>query len=448
MSTSHVAFAVLLGVAMPGGCQDFWKWHGHGHGHDKPRCDEKHGHKHEHGHKHKHCEPEPECTAAQYEGADGQCHAKATALTVGNEYGCAVLEGGGLKCWGSNGTWGVLGYAPSTETRGDAPGEMGDALPLVPLGAGLLAVDAYAASDVTCALIDGGRLKCWGYNGYGVVTGVPGGSLAGLTVADYLLRTFASPAVEIAAGSGEGMVLHEDGTLSRVSNSAFSFALDGAPVAAFDRSSRYDDWDVCAVTDAGALVCRQFNDTPADTVSIELGTGRTAIDVALGERHACALLDDGGVKCWGDNGRGQLGQGDTLAREPNPGELGDALPPIALGQSAVAIASGHTHACAILADGSVKCWGSNDQGQLGIGSTHDMGDAAGEMALLPAVDLGTGRTAVAIDAGTHTCALLDNGGIKCWGGNDSGQLGQGDTTPRGTGPGQLGDALPEIDLGS
>jgi len=178
------------------------------------------------------------------------------------------------------------------------------------------------------------------------------------------------------------------------------------------------------------------------TVEAELGAGRTAIDVSLGRFHYCALLDDGGVKCWGINAYGQLGQGDATARA-----LTDALPPIALGQPATAISAGNEHTCALLADGSVKCWGRNNDGQLGIGTTESMGDGAGELAALTAVDLGTGRTAVAIDAGWHTCALLDNGGVKCWGRNSAGELGQGDIEPRGVSAGQMGDALPEIDLG-
>jgi alpha-tubulin suppressor-like RCC1 family protein len=443
--TTQLAMALVVGVAFQGNC-NFWRHghgHGHGNGHGHGHCKDNDHHKDKHG---RDCEAE--CTSDQYETASGDCRVKATAISAGFEYACAVLAGGGLKCWGSDGTWKVLGYAPSTATLGDAPGEMGDALPLVSLGAGLSAIDVYADSDVTCALIEGGGMKCWGYNGYGVATGVPNGSLAGLTVSDYLLHTFSSDAVAIAAGSGTGMALHADGTVSRISAGTGLFSFDGALAVEFDRSSRYDGWDACIVADDGSVRCRGFIEGPASTETIELGTGRTGVDVAMGADHACALIDDGGVKCWGNNGRGQLGQGDTLTREAEPGELGDALAPIALGLPAIAITAGSEHTCAILEGGSVKCWGRNDVGQLGVGSTDDMGDAPGEMAALPAVDLGAGRSAVAIDAGSHTCALLDNGGVKCWGGNARGELGQGDTMARGVSAGQLGDALPEIDLGS
>jgi alpha-tubulin suppressor-like RCC1 family protein len=188
---------------------------------------------------------------------------------------------------------------------------------------------------------------------------------------------------------------------------------------------------------------------PADNDPlVDLGTDRTATDVATGHAHTCALLNGGEVKCWGSNASGQLGQDDTQNRGLSASEMGDALLPIALGRPATQITAGFFHTCALLDDGSVKCWGLNNEGQLGLGHTQNMGDAAGEMAALPTVDLGAGRSAVAIEAGTSTCALLDNGAVKCWGGNAQGELGQGDTSARGGAPGQMGDALVAIDLGT
>jgi alpha-tubulin suppressor-like RCC1 family protein len=440
--TTQVALAVVLGVSIPGSCN--WWRHGHGHGghHGPPECND-HPPQHKKAHW-RHCETE--CTEDQYETESGECRIKATAVSAGAFYSCAVLSGGGIKCWGSNGGWGLLGTAPLYGTLGDEPGEMGDALPIVPLGAGLTALDVYADGDVTCALIDGGTMKCWGYNGYGLATGNPMEPLDGLTVEDFVLHTFSSDAVAVAAGSGSGLALLADGTLQRITTGTFALSFDGALATAFARNSRYDNWDACIVTDDATVLCRPGSGGLAPN-EIELGTGRTATDVSLGRDHYCALLDDASIKCWGLNTYGQLGQDDTTARDPIPGELGDALLPIALGQPATAISAGEHHTCAILADGSVKCWGRNDLGQLGIGTIEDMADEAGELAALPAVDLGTGRTAVAIDAGWHTCALLDNGGVKCWGRNASGELGQGDVAPRGVSAGQMGDALPEIDLG-
>src|SRR5690606_4814135 len=96
---------------------------------------------------------------------------------------------------------------------------------------------------------------------------------------------------------------------------------------------------------------------------VDLGTGRCAVSIALGGQHTCALLENGAVKCWGDNTHGQLGQGDVDARGDGPYEMGDNLTEIRLGtdQSAVAITVGQSFSCALLIDNSLKCWGANDK---------------------------------------------------------------------------------------
>ncbi|HIA33507.1 MAG TPA: hypothetical protein EYN85_01645 [Candidatus Lambdaproteobacteria bacterium] len=114
------------------------------------------------------------------------------------------------------------------------------------------------------------------------------------------------------------------------------------------------------------------------------------------------------------------------------------------------MAAAQYHSCALLDNASVKCWGRNNHGQLGIGNTSTMGSSTSSwasMAVLPTVNLGTGRTATSIDAGDyHTCAVLDNASVKCWGNNDYGQLGIGNTTHMGDGSGEMGDNLNAIDL--
>ncbi len=106
------------------------------------------------------------------------------------------------------------------------------------------------------------------------------------------------------------------------------------------------------------------------------------------------------------------------------------------------------HSCALLDNGNVKCWGNNAFGQLGLGDTDTRGDESGEMGnSLPAIDLGSGQTATRLAAGgRHSCALLDNGNVKCWGNNAFGQLGLDATDDRGNVPGQMGDNLPFVDL--
>jgi alpha-tubulin suppressor-like RCC1 family protein len=130
--------------------------------------------------------------------------------------------------------------------------------------------------------------------------------------------------------------------------------------------------------------------------------------------------------------------------------MGDNLPAVDVGtgRTASALTGGSYHSCAILDNGSVKCWGANWYGQLGLGDSSHRGVSGGEMGdNLPALDFGSGRTAVEMALGdSHSCAMLDNGATKCWGRNFAGQLGLGDTNSRGDAPNQMGDNLPAIDL--
>jgi len=185
--------------------------------------------------------------------------------------------------------------------------------------------------------------------------------------------------------------------------------------------------------------------------AIDLGDGVSATTLTPGAGHTCALLDDDSVKCWGFNNRGQLGLGDQDHRGDAPSEMGENLPRVdlGLGRSAKALAAGYAHTCAVLDDDSLKCWGLNNRGQLGLGDGVYRGDEPLEMGdSLTAIDLGTDRYAKAVVAGyEHTCALLDDDSVKCWGYNFYGQLGLGDQFNRGDGPGEMGDNLPTVDLG-
>src|SRR5262249_2915630 len=134
-------------------------------------------------------------------------------------------------------------------------------------------------------------------------------------------------------------------------------------------------------------------------------------------------------------------------RGDGPGEMGNALPVVNLGAGRTArqLAGGNFFTCALLDDGTAKCWGANGSGQLGLG---DVTLRASPSALAP-IDLGTGRTATLITAGNgFACARLDNAAVKCWGNNSMGQLGQGDVNNRGDNTGEMGDALGAVALGT
>jgi hypothetical protein len=142
-----------------------------------------------------------------------------------------------------------------------------------------------------------------------------------------------------------------------------------------------------------------------------------ALAVVSGRYHSCALMDDHKVKCWGDNGNGQLGLGDTKFRGRALADMGDALPSVDLGtgRTAKAIAAGREATCAILDTDDLKCWGMGQM--LGLPSQENRGDGAGEMGdALPAINLGAGRKArrVAVSY-ADVCVERDDDKIRCWG---------------------------------
>ena len=162
------------------------------------------------------------------------------------------------------------------------------------------------------------------------------------------------------------------------------------------------------------------------------------------------------MRCWGFAGNGRLGLGnlDNIGDDEKPADV----PPVSFGpgRTAKAITAGNGHTCAILEDDSVRCWGFNLDGRLGLGTVDSVGDDEHPAQSRP-VNLGPGRTAKAIAAGGfHTCALLDNGAVRCWGFGGDGRLGYGkiadvgrfeDTTPDTVGPVNLGQNATAITAG-
>jgi len=203
------------------------------------------------------------------------------------------------------------------------------------------------------------------------------------------------------------------------------------------------DYHTCALLDNGTVECWGFgadgrlgygnirdvgdDETPGSVGPVFLGTGRTARAISAGGAHTCALLDNGSVRCWGYGFAGQLGYANqfTVGNTQTPGMVG----PVDLGgHTAKAISAGGSHTCALLEDDSVRCWGSNSFGQLGYGNDNDIGDTETPGSAGP-VNFGLGRTATAISAGgSHTCALLNDASVRCWGLGRNGQLGYGETS--------------------
>ncbi|MBP9709096.1 MAG: hypothetical protein KBD78_15785, partial [Oligoflexales bacterium] len=164
--------------------------------------------------------------------------------------------------------------------------------------------------------------------------------------------------------------------------------------------------------------------------------------------HTCVLTSTGS-KCWGLGTSGPLGYGDTITRGDHSNEMGTYLPAHDFGTNKVAIdTSSNRHACVILEDRSVKCWGYNTEYQAGYGDTILRGDGSNEMGTnLPTLSLGTSAKAKNIDVSySSTCVLLYNGRIKCWGDNTYGDAGAEADTAQGSSSNEMGDALDYVDL--
>ena len=425
--------------------------------------------------------------------------ARAAGVWAGLSDTCVVLDGGAVKCRGDN-SLGQLGLG-DTVTRGDGTGAMGDALPAVDLGAGRRAVSMAVGSTAMCALFDDGAVKCWG-DAYQGATGhgdiitrgdKPGtmgdnlpvvdlGSAGGVpfkatAIAAFDYHSFCAILADTGPdnsglkcwGSNDycelGLGTHDNGhgSMPGTMGNALPWVdlgttAAGSPRKAIVLGGGYQS--TCVLGDDGVADC-WGQDGSGQLGNGQTGTQRSclagevgdsnrlalpaaAVAVAMrgesddgGGAHACALLATGAVSCWGENGFGQLGTGDTTP-------LSTPSPPLVFpdGFATAKLVLGNYHTCAISGDDRIKCWGSNQLGQLGPGVTGDVHAPGDDLAL-------RGRAVAALAAGDdHTCALLEDGAVKCWGRNDAGQLGTGDLVNRGDGPGQLGDALLAVSLGA
>ena len=344
---------------------------------------------------------------------------KAVASAAGTAHTCALLDDGTVRCWGS-GEHGALGYG-NTVTIGDdeSPASVGP----VDLGAGRRAVAITAGSGFTCALLDNGRVRCWGYGahgelGYGNTNDLGDDETPG-SVGPIDLGP-GRKAVAVSAGGSHACAVLDSGRVR-----CWGFGLDGelgygstndvgddetpGSVAAVDLGAgrkaiaiSAGESHTCAVLDNGRVRCWGSgadgelgygntdtigdDETPGSASYVDLGAGRRAIAISAGAHHTCALLDGGAVRCWGAANAGQLGYGnkDTIGDDETPGGYG----PVDLIRPAVAVSAGSDHTCAVLDNGRVRCWGQGAEGQLGYANTTTIGDNETPASAGPVVDGG------------------------------------------------------------
>jgi len=318
------------------------------------------------------------------------------SIAVGGYHTCAITAGGGVKCWGSDGD-GELGNG----TQGHYTTPVG----VVGLSSGVAAIAA--GQYQTCALTTEGGVKCWG-SGYAKtpmdIDGLTGGVVAISGILGHTCALTAGGGVKCWGANGTGEL--GDGT--KINHSA---PVDVTGLTSGVSAIAAGGQHTCALTDAGGVKCWGFNYgvTPVDIRG--LSSGVTAI--ASGGYHACALTSEGIVKCWGRNDYGQLGAGGVS-------DMFVSTPVTVLGLTSPirAISAGYRQTCALTAEGGLKCWGGNQYGQVGDGTNVDRTAPTDVVGL-------TGGVAAVSAGGWHTCAVMTYGGAKCWGANTWGELGNG-----------------------
>lgn len=326
-----------------------------------------------------------------------------------------------LKCWGRNNN-GQLGYG-NTNARGNAAGELGYGLPFVDVGTGKYVKKVSTGWMHTCAILNDDSVKCWGRNSNGQL-GLENTTALG----------------DGAGEMGDSLPSVNLGT-GRTAKEIYTFnyrtcaILDNNNTKCWGGPNTYGELGYGDTTQRGDNAGEMGDSLPV----IDFGAGRYAVKLAGAETATCALLDNSTVKCWGRNNRGQLGYEDTTTRGDNAGEMGASLAAINLNIGAntiTNIAAGREHFCARISNGDVKCWGRNNNGQLGKDSTANLGDGVGEMSGMTAINLGTTATDI-MEMSYTSCAILTSGAVKCWGINTKGQALRGNGTTLGDGGGEM-----------
>ena len=309
---------------------------------------------------------------------------------------CAKLDNSSVKCWGSN-DYGQLGLGDATE-RGQTAATMGDNLTVLNLGSNLTILKVVSGEHHACAVVNNGKMKCWGRNQYGQLGRPETGDIFGDEtdeVGDQMpFVNFRSDeeVVDAAAGYTTTCAIFKSTSLACWGNNRQGMLGRGSGIA----------WS-------------------ADPQLVDLGAGHHAIQVAVGSVHICALLNTSKVKCWGAGSFGRLGNGDTRDIGTSASDMGDSLATLPLDnvkQIAVGTFSGHT--CAILENNGVTCWGYNDGGQAFPGTSSSTFPGTGEVSsanLIPLND-GSGQNVTATElalSDAFSCARLSNQSIHCWG---------------------------------
>jgi alpha-tubulin suppressor-like RCC1 family protein len=321
-------------------------------------------------------------------------------IALGGSFGCALLSGGAVSCWGAN-EFGQVGDGTIDKTTPRAP------TPVL----GLSKAMAIAAGfEFACAILEGGKVACWGRGEHGELGAPPLSAKAAKQPAS---ETEDDDDSAQNPGGPPSLVPSLSGSATITFGGTFGCALfPGGRIGCFGSNDQNQRGGQVAFDGPSKP---KIAPKPKPTlVAIKGIEGATSIK--LGKRHACVILADGTARCWGDNTHGQLGDGTTTTKQ-SPVVVKDL-------QNIQSLALGSFFSCALLKDHTARCWGDNTHGQLGDGTTEQ------RPAPVPASNLASIQKLIA--GGTHACGQLSDGQIKCWGGNTQNELGDRTTDDRTT----------------
>ena len=346
-------------------------------------------------------------------------------IAAGDKHTCAIAVNDTIWCWGDN-SLSQLGSSEFTDAPSFTPVQTA-ALP-----GSRIAKRIVAGANHTCVLATDGTVWCWGDNGWGSL-GVAGG-----TQADPVQVSLGLGATMIAAGGSTTCAVLSDNGLKcwgrnhrgQLGNGTWgttpvntpvytSFVPASFTVAHLEIGSTHS----CAISTIGIAWCwGEFTNGRLGTTAMSNALNPTATallggvasEVAAGGTHTCVLLVNGTVTCFGYNDMGQLGQTPT-----QPASSNSTPTVVTLAATATHVSVGKQFTCALLSTAAVHCFGDNASGQLGSGSSgsaRNTPDAVLEL---------TGTVVDVVAGAAHACAVMSTGEVRCWGFNDSGQLGIG-----------------------
>lgn len=364
-------------------------------------------------------EPSPaEVTRSVISGQSAPSVAGVVDIVAGDEFACALLGNGTVKCWGQN-WYGQLGDGSQVERW--TPVDVGHLNSVVAIS---------GSGHSMCALEDSGEVKCWGRNGSGQIGD---GTTTDRTV-PVRVGSLGGPAISISAGRNHACALLQSGVLRCWGLNTAAQLGTGSPTPSYSPNAvtvtvvsgnviqlTVGTEHTCVMVDTGAARCwgsnyagalgiGNLNPTMFASPQTPIGLSSGVARLVAGNATNCAVLIIGNVLCWGRNYDGQVGDGTTA-------DTGFPTQVTGLASGGVDVSPGSGHSCSILTDG-LMCWGANTSGQLGI-------DSVSSRSTLPRLAWGllSGVTKVAV-GGNHTCAVVD-GGVMCWGGSEYGEIGDG-----------------------